>query len=145
MKDAKAIPLTLKTIQQYNLENRVIFGAVDRLINKELQQQKLSSIPICADIETMMKIAQAYKQGQLNENYPYEHDILGLFLELHTRRILTQDLIDTIHKAGKPIALVGSLLDDAKVQQEMIELGIDILVTDRPDVLRQTLDSYSNK
>jgi glycerophosphoryl diester phosphodiesterase len=145
MKDAKAIPLTLKTIQQYNLENRVIFGAVDRLINKELQQQKISSIPICADIETMMKISQAYKQGQLNENYPYEHDILGLFLELHTRRILTQHLIDTIHKAGKPIALVGSLLDDPKVQQEMIELGIDILVTDRPDVLRQTLDSYSNK
>lgn len=145
MKDIQAIPLTLKTIQQYNLEHRVIFGAVKQLINKELQQQKPSSIPICADIETMKKISQAYKEGQLNENYSYEHDILGFFLEPHTRQMLTQHLVDTIHKAGKPLAFVGSLLDDPKVQQEMIELGIDILFTDRPDVLRQTLDSYSNK
>ncbi|CAF0949044.1 unnamed protein product [Rotaria sordida] len=145
MKDATAIPLTLNIIKRYNIENRIIFGAVNRIINKELQKQKFSSIPICADIETMMKISQDYKQGRLNENYLYEHDILGFFLESHTRSILNKHLIDTIHKAGKPLALVGSLLDDSNVQREMIELGIDILFTDRPDILRQTLDSYSKK
>jgi glycerophosphoryl diester phosphodiesterase len=144
MKDAKAIPLTLDAIKRYNLENRVIFGAVDRRINKELQKQKPSFIPICADIETMMNIAQVYKQGQLKDNYPYEHDILGFFVESNTRAILTEHLIKTIHKAGKPLALVGSLLDDPTVQKEMIQLGIDILFTDRPDVLRQTFDSYKN-
>jgi glycerophosphoryl diester phosphodiesterase len=145
MKDAKAIPLTLDTIKRYNLEDRVIFGAVDRRINKELQKEKFPSIPICADIETMLNIAQVYKQGQLNENYAYEHDILGFFVEPHTRSLLTPHLIETIHKAGKPLAFVGSLLDNPKTQQEMIELGVDILFTDRPDILRQTLDSYSNK
>ncbi|CAF0960212.1 unnamed protein product [Rotaria magnacalcarata] len=145
MKDTKAIPLTLDAIKRYNIENRVIFGAVNRTINKELQKHKFSSIPICADIETMMKISQDYKQGKLDENYIYEHDILGFFVEPHTRAMLTQHLIDTIHKAGKPLALVGSLLDDPKVQQEMIQLGIDILFTDRPDILRQTFDSFKNK
>ena len=144
MKDAKAIPLTLDAIKRYNLENRVIFGAVDRTINKELQKQKSSSIPICAGYWNNDEIAQVYKQGQLDDNYPYEHDILGFFVESHTRALLTKHLINTIHKAGKPLALVGSLLDDPKVQKEMIELGIDILFTDRPDVLRQTFDSYKN-
>ena len=145
MKDANAVSSTLETIQRYHLEDRVIFGAVDRTINKEVQKQKPSSIPICADIETMMKFAQAYKQGQVDENYAYEHDILGFFLESHTRALLTKQLLDVIHKAGKPLALVGSLLDLPDVQKEMIELGVDILFTDRPDVLRQTLDSYLNK
>ncbi|CAF5066972.1 unnamed protein product [Rotaria sp. Silwood1] len=145
MKDIKAIRLTLDIIKKYNIENDVIFGAVDRIINKELQKEKFPSIPICADIETMMKFSQDYKQGRINENYSYEHDILGLFIEPHTRSILNKDLIDTIHKAGKPLAIVGSLLDDQNVQKEMIQLGIDIIFTDRPDILRQTLDSYSNK
>jgi len=142
MKDVKAIPLTLDAIKRYNLENRVIFGAVDRTINKELQKQKFPSIPICTDIETMLKFSQAYKQGQVDENYPYEHDIIGFFLEPHTRSFITKDLINTIHKAGKPLALAGSLLDDSNVQKEMIELGIDILFTDRPDVLRKTLNEF---
>ena len=125
MKDANAIPLTLQAIQKYKIEDRVMFGAVDRPINKELQKQKPSSIPLCADVESMMKIAQAYKQGQLNESYPFEHDILGLFLEPNTRAILTSHLVDTIHKTGRPLALVGSLLDDPAVQREMIQLGVD--------------------
>jgi glycerophosphoryl diester phosphodiesterase len=145
MKDAKAIPLTLDAIKRYNLEHRVIFGAVDRSINNELQKQKFSDIPICADIDTMIKISEVYKQDQLNGTYPFEHDILGFFVEPYTRAMLTKHLINTIHQAGKPLALVGSLLDDPIVQKEMIELGIDILFTDRPDVLRQTLNSYSNK
>jgi glycerophosphoryl diester phosphodiesterase len=91
----------------------------------------------------MKKISQIYKPDQLDENYPYEHDILGFFVELHTRAMLTKHLIDTIHKSGKPLAFVGSLLDDPIIQKEMIELGVDILFTDRPDALRQTFDSYS--
>ena len=45
MKDANAVSSTLETIQRYHLEDRVIFGAVDRTINKEVQKQKPSSIP----------------------------------------------------------------------------------------------------
>ena len=145
MKDARAIPLTLQTIHQYQLEDRVIFGAVDRAINRQLQKDKFPSIPICADIETMMKFAQDYRQGHVNASYPYEHDILGFFLESHTRNLLDKRLINTIHQAGKPLALVGTLLDDQQVQKEMIELGVDILFTDRPDILRQTLNEYCKK
>jgi hypothetical protein len=56
-----SVPLTLDAIKRYNLENRVIFGAVDRIINKELQKQKFTSIPICVDIETMMEFSHVYK------------------------------------------------------------------------------------
>jgi hypothetical protein len=45
------------------------------------------------------------KQGQLDDNYPYEHDIIGFFVEPHTRSFLTKDLINTIHKAGRFITL----------------------------------------
>lgn len=143
MKDAEAIPLTLDTIRRYHLEDRVIFGAVDRAINLQLQRQKSPSIPICADANTMLKFTQNYLQGQVNAAYTYEHDILGFFLESHTRNLVTKTLLDTIHRAGKPLALVGSLLDDRQVQKEMIELGVDILFTDRPDILRETLNQYT--
>ena len=145
MKDANAIPLTLDAIRRYNLEDRVMFCAVDQTINQQLRKLKPSTIPICADVETMTKFTQMYLQGQVDENYPYEHDILGFFLAANTRSLVNKHLIDTIHKAGKPLALVGTLLDDPSIQKEMIELGADILFTDRPDILRQTLDSYSKK
>ncbi|CAF3946630.1 unnamed protein product [Rotaria sp. Silwood1] len=93
----------------------------------------------------MINISQDYKQNRLNDNYSYEHDILALFLGPHTRSILNKHLVDTKHKAEKSLAIVGSLLDDSNVQKEMIELGIDILFTDSPDILRQTLDSNLNK
>ena len=85
-----------------------------------------------------------YRQGHLTVSYPYEHDLLGFFVETHTRAAITADLIESIHRAGKPVAAVGSLLDRDDVQREMIQLGFDILFTDRPDVLRQTLDSTAN-
>ncbi|CAF5067740.1 unnamed protein product, partial [Rotaria sp. Silwood1] len=88
MKDIKAIPLILGAIKQYNIENHVIFGAGDRTINKEFR---------------------------LNDNFSYEHDILALILGPHTRSILNKHLVDTIHKAEKPLAIVGSLLDDSNV------------------------------
>ena len=145
MKDARAIPLTLDIIRRYHIEDRVIFGAVDRSINLQLQREKFPSIPICADSNTMIKFAENYRQDQVNAAYPYEHDILGFFLESHTRNLLTKALVDTIHQAGKPLALVGSLLGDRQVQKEMIELGVDILFTDRPDILRETLNQYVKK
>jgi len=54
------------------------------------------------------------KQVQLDDNYPYEHDIIGFFLEPHTRSFLTKDLINTIHN-----------LMIRMFKKEMIELGID--------------------
>lgn len=145
MKDVRAIPLTLETIQRNSIEDRVIFGAVDRTINLELQRTKLPSIPLCADSSTMMKFIANYRQGQVNDTYPYEHDILGFFLETSTRNLVTKSLLDTLHRAGKLLALVGSLLDDRQVQKEMIELGVDILFTDRPDILRETLNESKKK
>ena len=141
MKDAEAIPLTLTLIDEHRLDDRVIFGAVDPSINEQLRQRKPASIPLCADVRTMETIVETYQQGRLTDTYPYQHDILGLFLEEHTRRLLTKDFLDRIHRAGKPLALVGSLLDRVDVQNEMIRLGVDILFTDRPDVLRQTFDA----
>lgn len=145
MKDAEAIPLTITLIDARRLHDRVIFGAVDPSINERLRQLKPASIPLCADVETMKTLVHDYLHGRLTDEYPYQHDILGLFLERHTRPLLTKDFLDRIHRAGKPLALVGSLLDHVDVQNEMIQLGVDILFTDRPDVLRQTLHSLSDR
>lgn len=145
MKDEEAIPLTLKLIEEMHLHDRVMFGAVDRTINEQVRKQKPSSIPLCADVQTMKTIVQDYQQGKLTNEYPYKHEILGLFLEEFTRKLINPDFLHRLHQAGKPVALVGSLLDRVDVQKEMIQLGVDILFTDRPDILRQTLNSYSNQ
>lgn len=53
---------------------------------------------------------------------------------------MTATLIDEIKGRGRRIAIFGPGLDRSKEQKRMLGLGIDIIITDRPDKLRKNID-----
>lgn len=56
--------------------------------------------------------------------------------------MLKPELFDAIHERGKWIAVFGEDLDDPATQQRLIQLKADIIFSDRPDILRQTLAKH---
>jgi len=55
--------------------------------------------------------------------------------------MLTPELFEAFHAKGKWIAVFGEMLDDPKMQKMMVQLKADIIISDRPDVLKSTLSS----
>ena len=48
-------------------------------------------------------------------------------------------LLQSWKKRDCKIVLFGGLLDEAEVQKQYLEAGTDVIVTDKPDVLRQVM------
>lgn len=63
---------------------------------------------------------------------PLTHRIAGV-----TKRIITPERIRAIHRAGRKIN--AWTVDDPEVMHELIDWGIDGIVTDRPDLLKGVL------
>lgn len=55
----------------------------------------------------------------------------------HRFRVVTRDLVETAHAAGKKVHVWT--IDDPAEMQELIDLGVDGLVSDRIDVLKDVL------
>lgn len=53
------------------------------------------------------------------------------------RPFTTAELVESAHAVG--MAVVPWTVDDADTMQSLIDLGVDGLITDRPDVLRDVL------
>jgi len=62
----------------------------------------------------------------------------------NTENILTVQLIQELQKRGRKIALFGEQLDHSSVQKKYLEYGVDFLLSDRPDILRKTVDQIQN-
>jgi glycerophosphoryl diester phosphodiesterase len=55
-------------------------------------------------------------------------------------QLLNKRLFKELHSRGSLIALFGPGIDSKEDQRKFIEMGADLLVTDRPDNLRAVLD-----
>jgi len=138
MKDKNAIGPTLKVIEDRNISDRVIFGAVSPDINARLLEVKPPNIPIAADFSTMMTVYRTFLTGGFKDLH-LRHDILGFIVDDRTKHLLTPQLFEAFHARGKWIAVFGELLNDPAMQKWMVDLKADIIFSDRPDILRQTL------
>lgn len=63
---------------------------------------------------------------------PVDYLVLG-----RTRRILTPQLLDVVHRAGKLVHVWT--IDDAAVMEQLIDVGVDGIFTDRIDTLKTVL------
>jgi len=147
MKDKNAVKPAFEVIEKRGMVDRVILGAVRSDINQQLfierSARKLDIIPIAADISTMMKLSIAYFFGRIS-SVQIKHDILGWIVRPSTVRLLSKQLFDAAHSRGALIALFGESLNDPEIMQRMIDWKADIIVADRPDLLREMLDKLAN-
>jgi len=140
IKDARVIPKLPAIISQWNLTDRLIVGAVIPGCNKALQNLLPKSIPIAPDFVTVVFMLFTYVLG-LSWLLPTKHALMGAHIAEMTKQILTPSLFSDWKKRNMKIVLFGDGLNDAETQKQCIRDGVDILLTDRPDIARDVLRS----
>jgi len=142
MKSMDAVGPTLRVIEERKIMDRVLWGAVRPSINKKVLEIKPESMACCADVKTMFVMLILYHLGLLWV-YPFSHPVVGFFVDHRTDRILSRRLFDVLHGRGHLIAVFGSGLDSPEIQKKHIGyLGSDLIVTDRPDLLNQSMKHH---
>eukprot|EP00026_Physarum_polycephalum_P015115 Phypoly_transcript_15728.p1 GENE.Phypoly_transcript_15728~~Phypoly_transcript_15728.p1 ORF type:complete len:269 (+),score=34.34 Phypoly_transcript_15728:84-890(+) len=140
VKSLNVIEPMLKVIKERKIEDRVILGALDYDTNKAILAQKPTNVPLTIDAQSMTGVYTAYLQGKLAA-HPIPHEIVGFLADEARRQTLIPNLFDVLHKKGKKIAVFGELLNHKEGQKQLIDMKADILFTDQPDILKETLSS----
>jgi len=140
-KDAISIEMTLEVVKNLKMESRIILGSCDTDCNTLLSKLKPPSVPLITDVYSTVVIITAYMAGCLDW-YTFEHKIFGFILIPSTTIFWSKGLIDAIHQAGCQILVCGEELDKIERQRECIEYGVEFIMSDRPDILKQTLESF---
>lgn len=139
--EAAVIP-AMRLVQERGklLEDRVFCGAVSPSINRALLAARPPGIPVAVDFFSMLKILVLYWIGFVWLAYPLQHQILGFFVNDRISKLMTRDLFRTLKAGGSVIALFGPGVNNKADQQKYIEMGADMIVTDRPDLLTELFD-----
>jgi len=85
--------------------------------------------------------------------YPLKHEILGLMFSTsglnlgfkEPRRLLTKRMLQAAHSRGRKVFVFGFDLNDKKYLKAAIQLGVDGIFTDEPQLLRQCIDEIAKK
>lgn len=142
-KSKSAVPEAIRAVQSRNLENRIIFGAVTPSINREVMRLKPRNIPLGVDYVTAIKAVLLYWTGLL-WIYPLKHEVFGMAVTQRLDGILTQKFIDHLHRRNRIVAIFGPKLDHQESQRKYLNLGVDLVLTDCPDVMQRCVDAMKS-
>jgi len=138
IKDDKVVPFLPEIIKRWQLSERLIVGAVLPRTNQSLRKVIGKSIPIAPDFKTVLFMIVTYIFG-LSWIIPTKHAIMGSHISELTNQLLTTGLYYDWKKRNVKIILFGEGLNEAETQRHCIREGVDILLTDRPDILKEVL------
>jgi len=136
VKDDAVIELLPSIIERWNIKDQLIFGAVAPAINKRLMQL-FPDIPICPDFITVLKMILLYCFG-LSWILPSRHPLMGTVL-IKNLKFISHGLFSDWKSRKMKIILFGDGLNDGPLMKDCMDVGADILLTDRPDLLRNIL------
>jgi len=139
IKSAAAVPAAMQVVQQRGMQERVIFGAVDRGINQSILSARPAGIPVAADARTMLGFLCSWGIGRLDATVA-RHEILGFFIAGPTLKLISKELFKRIHDHGRLIAVFGPLLNEPHYLDMMHDWKADFILSDRADVWRTELD-----
>jgi len=134
LKHTDAVQPLMKVIEKEELQDRVILGAVSTEVNRYLRKHKPPDVPVAVDIKTMLVVCVLYNLGLL-PLFPLRHDIYGFFIDDRTDKYLGRGIFDYLSRMGKTTAVFGPRLDEPNIMKKYLDLGADLILTDRPDVL----------
>jgi len=137
IKDEAVIKFLPSIITEWNIKERLILGAVFPKTNKMLRQL-FPDIPLCPDFVTVLKML-IFNCFGLSWLLPANHPFMGLHVSEITKNILSSSMLSEWKSRKFTVILFGEGINEADVQREFLQKGIDILLTDRPDVLREVL------
>lgn len=138
-KSAGAVEPALRMVAERGLEKRVILGSVFPSVNRELFLHRHPSSPTVADAGTMLKLILLYAIG-LMWLYPIKHQVLGGIVMKKTRWIMSERFLRTLRLTGCKVAVFGHDVNSEEEIQYFMDIGVQMIVTDSPNVMRRLLD-----
>jgi len=139
-KDIVSVDLALQVVNERKMGHRIILGSVDQECNAMLGKLKPKDVPLITDVSATLAIVSSYYTGFLNW-YTFQHNIFGYILTTGTSMFWSKGLVDAMHNVGCKVLVCGEALDREEIQRECIEFGVDFIMSDRPDILAQTMRS----
>jgi len=134
-KDKSAARKTLETIQERNLQDRVILASNSTDANNFLMDSKPPAIPIMSDVLSTARVLCGLQEPV--------HDIIALSLGKNwignlTTYPLNADFVIKMHQQGRKVAVFK--VPDENAQMYCLSIGVDFIISDRPDILLQTMN-----
>ncbi|GAQ83939.1 glycerophosphoryl diester phosphodiesterase [Klebsormidium nitens] len=143
-KSPGAVADTLEVVKRFGIEERIIMGAIPTDANLEVRRLKPSCVPVTPDKNSMILMYAMYCLGLLWV-VPMRFEIVGTTAHRWGFKVLTPGLVKAFHDRGRLLAVFGPHIDTPEGQLDCIRMGVDMLFTDRPDVLSVTLEGLAKE
>jgi len=135
-KQVDAAKRTLEVVKERGFDKRIILGSVVPETNAFLAKEKPLHVPLVSDAATTIKFTPWLAMGVTCN---WTHDIFGYFLTPSTSLFFSKNVVEQVQKQGKKVVVAGFSLDDREVLKNLLAWGVDIVMTDRPDILRELM------
>ena len=139
IKAASAIVPTVEVIERLNAHNRVLVTSFSdrrrRLALRLLSKRVASSAGTAAFLAVLTARttrSRAYAWRMLRDS-----DCLQLPPRLGRVRVITPELVRALHDSGRQVH--AWTVDDPDVMHALLDIGVDGIITDRADLLRDVL------
>lgn len=136
LKADAAVELLVETIRRHHAEHRVCVGSFSsarlRRFRRRAPQVPTSASPLGVVASLLGLIGRTPGQAPRVFQVPLTHQLGPV-----TVRVVTPERVRAIHDAGRRIHVWT--IDDPEVMHELIDWGVDGIITDRPDLLKGVL------
>jgi len=135
-KEVDAATKTLEVVKQRGFDKRIILGSVVPVTNTYLAGAKPDYVPLTTDAGTTIKFTLWLSLGIKCD---WKHDIYGYFLLPATAHFFGENIVKQIHNQGKKVVVAGNSTSNVDTLKQLIAWGVDIIMTDRPDLLSELM------
>ncbi|MDR2931210.1 MAG: glycerophosphodiester phosphodiesterase [Propionibacteriaceae bacterium] len=137
LKTAGSVEPLVRVIREHHLANRILVdsfspGRLGRFRAMSSRSVPTAMTPIAAAVTALTPFARANSPQGVALQVPVRVPI-----GRRTLPILTQATIDRVHRIGKVIHVWT--INDAAEMARLIDLGVDGIITDHPDLLKNVL------
>lgn len=136
VKEPRAVGLLADSIRRHRAEHRVCVGSFSlgrtNRFRRQMGSVPTAVSPIGVTMLALLGLARLPGPGNVVFQVPLTHRVGAM--EMH---IVTPKTVSAVHKAGRKIHVWT--IDDPQMMHELIDWGVDGIITDRPDLLKGVL------
>ncbi|MFC0301241.1 glycerophosphodiester phosphodiesterase [Virgibacillus soli] len=125
-----------KTMQKYNLENNVLIVSFDQDIIEMVQDVSGGKAVVAGGRQEVTKFVLLHKL-RLNGLYRKNVDAIEIPIQEGPINLMDKKLIRAANKQG--IDVHYWTINDRNIMEQLLDLGADGIITDRPDILLDLL------
>lgn len=131
MKKQSVVESVIELVRFYKLEKRAILGAVLPNVNKKILSLKSPEMICSADYNTMGQIMTTWSSSK--KIYKCPQLIVGFWVTQIIDWGINKKFLGELKANGKKIAVFGPGTADFKTIKKYVDMGIDMVFSDRPD------------